>query len=246
MLELTSLCSVLALKLNADEKNELYNYMIDNSSDEILTNMEKLMYISNVIPKSSVIGKFSYELDGITKEVNLNKNQTFRLTLSKEKLQRIKFSNVVGDIAVSSSIMTSPAALIKDENKLVGINRSYSFNGVTKNSFKQSDTIKVTLEPIFKANTPFGYYQITDIIPAGARFTHTPSRNDYIEEAYPLGSQKVVFWINYDKNYKKQKNEISYYLQAVSEGTYTIDNAMMKHEKSDIAGFSSRETMEIK
>ena len=52
-IELTSLCSVLAIRINAPEKAGMFKYMQDNSTETILSNIEKLIYLINIAPDTN-------------------------------------------------------------------------------------------------------------------------------------------------------------------------------------------------
>ncbi|HHW49051.1 MAG TPA: hypothetical protein GXX14_10615, partial [Clostridiaceae bacterium] len=88
VMEATSLCSIIAIKLRTPEANGLFNYVKDNSTSELLLNLERLIFVTNHIPEISMTGKFSYEIDGEKKDVTLNKFEKFQLILTPEKLEK--------------------------------------------------------------------------------------------------------------------------------------------------------------
>ncbi len=244
-IELTSLCSVLAAHINAPEKEALFKYVQDNSTYTILTNLERLIYLSYITPDTKQNGSFTVDINGRRQDVILEKNEIFKLILTHEALKKIKFTNIQGDIAVTASYTGPVKDYIEDINSMVTLKRSYSIDGITKSSFSQSDVVKITLYPEFSENAPDGYYEITDILPSGMRYVSTA--NYFDERWYPLerSGQKVVFGFYYNKNIKHLLRSITYYARAVTPGWFTADYAFVKHSESDASGFADRVQIEI-
>ncbi|HOJ09209.1 MAG TPA: alpha-2-macroglobulin family protein [Clostridiales bacterium] len=245
-IELTSLCSVLGFKINAPEKAGLLKYVQDNSTKYILTNIENLICVAHMTPDTAQNGSFTVDVNGRKENITLDKNRVFRLVLTPEALQNIKFSNVVGDIAVTSSYTAPVKDFAKDANSQVKIKRSYSLDGIVQSSFNQSELVKITLEPEFLETAPDGYYEITDILPAGLRYVSATGHFD--QKWYPVerNGQKIVFGFYYNKNSKYRERSITYYARAVTPGRFTADHAFIKHSMSDISGFADKVQVEIK
>jgi uncharacterized protein YfaS (alpha-2-macroglobulin family) len=242
----TALCSLIALKTNQPEKVKFFNYIKSNSTSELLVNLERMIFVSNYIKGASLSNSFSYELDGVRKQVELQKGGSFRLDLTPEKLASLKFSNIQGKVQATVSYVAPVSKIRKTEGNVISIERSYSLNGGSASSISRSDTVKVTITPSFGATAPDGYYEITDILPAGLRF-------DRPEYTYGNGAwwwpdevsgQKVVFGLYYNKEDYKDTS-ITYYARAVSEGAYTADNAAIRHTDKDIYDFTQREQITI-
>jgi hypothetical protein len=236
------------MKINAPEKLSLYNYVKDNSKKDILTNLEELMMVSNSVPDALTEGRFTFELDGESKAVVLEKRRTYQLVQTREKLERIKFSGISGDIAVTS-VYTGPIKdLMEGPNNMVRLERSYSVNNVDKSIFDRSDLVKITIYPRFEENAPDGFYEITDVLPAGFRYVQGDPFDD--SKWYPdeVSGQKVIFGFYYGKNdpyYSKKERFITYYARAVSPGEFTADNAVIKHYDSDTTGFADKQQIKI-
>jgi hypothetical protein len=236
--EATALCSLIALRLDTPEKMKLFNYSGANSTSELLVNLERLAYVKNYSPSVSADGSFSYELDGVKKDIRLSKAGQYRLILTPAKLAAIKFYNINGNITVAAS-STAPVKdlLAKDGVSPVGLARSYAANGSAV-SFKRSDLVKITLDPVFGDAAVDGYYEITDILPAGLRYVSGRYYGDtcwYVDE---VSGQKVVFGYSYSK--LKPVKSITYYARAVSPGIFTADYALIKHSTSDLSGHADR------
>lgn len=241
-LDATSLCSVLAMKVDGIEKLDLFRYVIVNSPQELLTNLEMLMFVSNSLPKSTKTGRFSYEIEGVKKDVTLKNIEKHKIILTAEKAARVKFLDIQGDITAAENYVGSVMDLINNRDKLVRLVRTYSVNRQNKNVFKQSDLITITLEPGFGANAPDGWYEVTDILPSGLRFVSNPTQEQPGWYYYNSSGPKIVFELYNDKLGPKK---LVYYARAVSQGTFTADNAMIKHVDSNVSGFTQRTKITI-
>lgn len=241
MVDLTALLSVIAMKIDAPEKMKLFNYIRSNSTSELLTNLERLIYVSNSLPGTLMEGSFTYEVGGERKDVQLKGSQQVQLLLTSEKLANLTISNVKGDLTVSSAYVAPASDLLPGNHDLVGLERTYSAKGKDRDDFQRSDFIRVELKPVFNEAAPDGYYEITDVLPAGFRYVSgRPAEGDQ-ETWYPgeVSGQKLVFGYYYSKQYTR-KASIIYYARAVSPGTFTADNAAIKHGDSSVAGFTAR------
>ncbi len=237
-IQATALCSLIGMYINAPEKIKLFNYIKSNSTTELLVNLERLMFVTNYVSYSDSEAGFAYELDGTKKQIDLKNGSYYTLVLTPEKLSSIKFSDIKGKIVVSSSYVAPVSVLKASQDNLVSLSRSYSINGSITTSFNRSDTIRITLTPSFSENAPDGYYEITDILPAGLRhvYNHSDMRDAYPDE---VTGQKIVFGYYYSKKHYKGEN-IVYYARAASPGTFTADNAAIRHSDSDVTGFTGK------
>lgn len=244
-IDATALCSLIALKINAPEKIKLFNYMKSNSTSELLVNLERMIFVTNYIKDASLDSSFSYELDGSKKHVDLQKGSYYRLTLTPEKLAALMFTNVQGKVIVAASYVVPVSKHRLTGGSPVSVERTYSVGKGSTTSFNRSDTVKITLTPGFSENAPDGYYEITDILPAGFRFFSASSSYGntswYLDE---VTGQKVVFGYYYSKT-KGSKGSIDYYARAVTPGTYTADNAAIRHTGSDVTAFAGKAQVSI-
>lgn len=244
----TALCTLIALKINEPEKLKLFNYIKSNSTSELLVNLERMIFVSNYIKDASLDNSFSYELNGVKKQVELQKGGTFRLDLTPEMLASLKFSNIKGKIQAAVSYVEPTSRIRATEGNQVAILRTYSLSNEpgtkSRNSFNRSDVVKISITPTFGPTAPDGYYEITDILPAGFRFAryNTASEIWWPDE---VTGQKVVFGYYYNKKAAKNAT-ITYEAIAVTEGTFTADNAAIRHTDSAISGFTKKEQITIR
>ncbi|MGE5614601.1 MAG: alpha-2-macroglobulin family protein, partial [Bacillota bacterium] len=248
--EATALCSLIALRINAPEKIKLFNYIKSNSTSELLVNLERMVFVTNYIKEASLDSSFSYEINGDKKQVELKKGAYYRLDLTPDKLSALKFGNVRGKVAVAASYVAPIGEIRAAGDNLVSLERTYTIAGKSgpAASFNRSDTVKITLTPKFDETAPDGYYEITDILPAGFRFVRsdlTSGKDSNWRYPKEVTGQKVVFGYYYSKNNPYRKSSITYYAKAVSPGTYTADNAAIRHTDGKISGFAGKSRVTI-
>lgn len=242
ILEATSLLAVMSLRLDLNEKYSLLNYVTHNRTETILTYLEQIMFVKYDIPDIDQEVSFSYVIDGKETDIELKDNESYGIYLSQEQTEDIRFKNINGEVTVAVSYYGN----LKDSGisnaKNFELNRTYQSSGSSNNLIKQSDVIKVTLTPKFDESAPDGYYEITDVIPAGIRYIKGNNGNDI---SYPasIDGQRIVFGYYLDK--KNPMKPITYYARAVAPGKYIADNAVIIHYGSNSMSMSEQNTLNI-
>lgn len=237
-IEYTALMSILSLNLNQNEKNSLFSYCVDNSTKDILINLESLMYITRALPKVNTAVKFNINHNGKETLVDLSKNNTYSMFLSSDELSKLKFSNIVGDITVEVNSEVKIIDIMGNNENDIKLSRTYN-----KEKYKQSDLVKITITPSFTSESIEGYYEITDILPSGFRYIGGSGRDKNLSYPYLVSGQKLVFGYYY--NVKSRVKPIVYYARAVLPGNYIADNAVIKHVESNSLGFTERKEITI-
>jgi len=214
ILETTSLCSILAAKLDKAEKSGLYEYCTRNYAMDILLSTEKLMFISEEIGgKSTVPASFSYSFNGEEKNISLENGYSHCINLLSSQMKDFSITKVQGDISVVSIFKEN----VVDINKVdpdISITRSYLLTDGTpvySNEFKQGDLIRVRLDWSFGSQSFDGTYEITDYLPAGLQ--------PYNRYLYSDG-QKISFYA-YNSPYWNTNRHVEYLARVISPGTYT-------------------------
>ncbi len=244
-MEFTALCSLIAFKINAPERLSMVRYIDSSETTELLTNLEKLYVVQNSIPDCKQTGKFTYSLDGKSKEININKNEKFEMVLTPEKLQNIKFSTVQGDIYVTSTYTGPVTDLAAGGSNALKLTREYSVNKVATASFKQSDLIQVNLKFDFNTSAPDGFYEITDVLPSGLKYVSSTKFDPKTWYPSKTEGQKIVFYYYYSKKQTQSNRTITYYARAAMPGMFNSDSAVIKNYNSNLSGFAPRQTINI-
>ncbi len=247
-IDTTALCSLIGLKVNTPEKLKLFNYIKSNSTSELLVNMQRLIFLKYYIKEAGLDCSFNYELDSYKKQLDLKNGGYFRLTVTPEQLTALRFKNVRGKIVAASTYVAPASQIRPSEGSKVSISRIYSAVGINHSisDFDRSHTIRIRITPKFSETAPDGYYEITDMLPAGFRYiSGTPG--DQRTDWYPdeVSGQKVVFGYYYSKSGFKNRS-IEYYAKAVSPGTYTADNAAIRHVNSSLTGYTEKMMVRVK
>ncbi len=243
ILEATSLASILSTKIRMDDRYNLFRYVVQNHTKNILTNLEQLICIVNDVPDREQKVSFKYILNGTEKKVTLLNTETYELLLNTEDANDIKFKDIEGDIKIASSYMSPVKDVIESKDDNIALERKYLQIGNSTEDFEHSSLIKIVLTPEFSETAPDGYYEITDILPSGLRYVKNINTQGKIWYPNDRNGQKITFGYYYRKG--MPKDSIVYYSRAVSPGVYTSDYAIIKHYKSDTFGIAEQQTITI-
>jgi hypothetical protein len=105
--------------------------------------------------------------------------------------------------------------------------------------------VTVKLDIQFSEAAPEGYYEVTDILPAGLRYVSSyQSGADRWYFGDPQDGQRVKLGC-YHKG-KQGKETLEYAARVSSPGIYTADSTLVKHYESDARGYSKKSSVRIK
>jgi hypothetical protein len=230
ILECTALAAVLASKLDKPQKKGLYRYCMENSTKDILINVEKLLYITEELKKSKdEVVEFSYSYNGEKKTRTLKNGESYIITVPSKNLSQFKVESVKGSISLVSIFTSEISGLNKPDTSLT-VERQYSQKGNQTNSFKQGDIVKVEITWDIGNKAIDGQYEITDYLPSGLK----PIDNPYNAGINPADSntpfkridgQKVTFYVSKGWEVKKP---LVYYARIVNPGTYKAESTIIQ------------------
>jgi len=250
--EATSLCALLAQKVNGAESGKLFEYVCNMYSTDILTSAMRLACVKGNLKNLNMESSFVWELDGKKEKVDIKGRETYSMFLTPEKLKSIRFSDTKGKIVVST-IYTAPIGEISKTDDRITINRTYS-NGmnVTGTSFDSSEYVKISLSVVFDRTAPTGVYMVEDYLPASLRYVYSWREADAwvqqsVREWYPheISGQKVSFYI-YHNNKDKEAKVIQYYARVYNIGEFTADSAAVYNLESNIINYTQRDRITVK
>ncbi|MBP7176417.1 MAG: Ig-like domain-containing protein [Thermoclostridium sp.] len=251
--EATSLCALLAQKVNGAERDKLFEFVKNMYSTDILTGAIRLNYIKSNLKNLNLESSFTWELDGKKETVTIKGRDCYSMFLTAEKLQNIHFSDVKGKITVSTvySAPIGETAAIEDR---ISITRTYSDrNGNIQTAFDPSEYVKITLNIHFEPTAPTGHYMVEDYLPASLR--HVYSWNEAVQWGedkwgtwYPheVSGQKVSFCIYHRNDDKTPTQTISYYARVTNLGEFTADYAAVYNLDSNLVNYAPREQILVK
>ena len=239
-LECTSLVAVLAAKLDKPHKNDFYRYCEANQTTDILTCIERLLYMQEEITKlKAETASFEYTLNGKPYSKSLDYGGPYILEIASENMDKLKIESVNGDICVVSMFETPLVNPDKTDSN-ISVIRKYTVKNRPGASapytFKQNDIIKVEIDWNIGEKALDGSYVITDYLPSGLKPIENTynmglnSRDSFYEiSSCEMDKQKVTFYVgkNTDKKYT-----LTYYARVISPGTYTADSTIIQNTLS--------------
>lgn len=251
--EATSLCALLAQKVNGAERDKFFEYVRNMYTTDILTGAIRLASIKSNLKNLNLESSFTWELDGKKEAVTIKGRDTYSMFLTAEKLQNIRFSNVKGKITVST-VYSAPLGEIAAIDNRISISRTYSDrNGNEKTSFNGSEYVKVTLVIKFEPTAPTGRYMVEDYLPASLRYVYSWNEADaWVDETwdawYPheISGQKVSFGIYHRNNSKTPMKTITYFARVNNYGEFTADNAAVYNLESNVINYAPRVRISVK
>lgn len=247
----TTLMAILAGGLDDEYRDKLWQYASEHNGNEILTNMEELMYISQTMPnlKPGDAG-FTFKTNEKGADVTLSKGSVYRIYLSPAELNVISFSNIKGNVGVTS-IYDMPSSG-RRTSKYVSASREYQVNGNKTDQFKENDLIEVVLMPQISKDAPAEDYQLTDILPSGLKAVTNPysrekSYDSCIRYPFEIDGQKVKFYLGKSWLYSGTcSNVYKYYARVISLGQYDAEPAMVESMRvSGIKNYSNEGKINI-
>ncbi len=244
ILRWTSLTAMLAVNVEAADKMAYFKYIEQVTSDEILVNLERLILVKQGLPEAfnNKTSRFLMELEGKKETVKVEGIKPYTVMVSPDKLKALKFSNIKGDIALSVSYESTQEPS-QYKNSIATVTRTYNGSGGFPVTLDRTDVVLVELLIDFSEAAPEGYYEITDVLPAGLRYINP---YQYSEDIYfgESDGQRVKLGCYY--NGTKDVETIRYRVRVVAPGEYTADHALIKHSESDARGYSQKTSIMIK
>lgn len=249
----TALAAILAVGLDDNRAEKMWQYAVKNQPQESLSSLERLLYLSNALPNTPAgDAKFSLVIDGQEIIQDLKRNEKYLFSVSPEQLKNLNIKVLSGNILAVSDYEV-PANLNK-QSKLVAISKSYFNNNKKTSEFKEGDIVEIRIKPEIKDSAIDGLYEVTDILPSGLKLiTNVYSRNlsssCNVWYPYEVSGQKVKFII--DKNWNKsggcQREEIRYFARVSQPGRYVVEPAMIQSVESvELKSFSGGGQINIK
>jgi len=224
----TALVSMLASDLEAKEKEELIGYTLHSAPKDLLLNLEKLAFTETELPKlEDQPAKFSYQIGGESKEVSLQKGETFKLQVSPQELAQIKFEVSQGSVGLTSqyNVPATTADLTTDPS--LSLSRKYTVSGRNTTDFSATDLVRVELSYGFGASSLDGLYRINDFLPSGLRVINQPYgwniQDENISYPYKIENQEVSF-----ARTKPYTKTIYYYARVLNKGEYVAEPAFIQ------------------
>jgi hypothetical protein len=241
--KLTALAGMLAAQLNyPTDRDQIVEYLNSHEPKKDTAALEEAFIIKSALsyaPKEN--GKFSYKTSQRSGTVELKNGNRFNLELLSNELSSLEFSGVSGDLQLLTWY-EGPADSSTQPTLNIPIQRTYSVNGKTTNTFKDGDLVKVSIS--VQPKTAVGIskvFTLTDITPAGLmpitptyyfdiRNTYIPGNEDSCNPLfnYPdiVDGRKIKFTIGTSVSPKcpaASAMRVVYFARVVGVGAFHAD-----------------------
>lgn len=170
-IKLTSLGGLLATQLRlGDDAKQIWNFLGKNFPVKDNNYLEKDLIIKEGLGgvDKNYTASFDYTLNGQNKHVDLKNSEGFALTVLPDDLGKIRFSNVRGNISVTSTSVQQ-AAYADLNSKTAAITRTYLVGGQKTNQFHEGDLIEVQLRLDDNSALKNNDYAVIDHLPSGLK-----------------------------------------------------------------------------
>lgn len=229
ILEATTQMALLASRLDRMEKNKLYQYLLENTGNDILNSVEQIQMLkSNLKYMKADPVSFSYELNGEKARKTLKDKELFKLTLLPEDLKKIKITAVEGKVGVMSKFDQPIKAGEHGDGEALEISRSYLIKDLKATTMNRTDLVQVVINYNIGDKAPSGLYEIIDVLPAGLTHISRPydyryNRNTRWDYPVEVNGQKLVFQLS------KGQNKITYLARVISPGEFNCEAPILSN-----------------
>jgi hypothetical protein len=251
ILNATSLGAVLGAMLGDDLAPALFQYTLDNANPETLNVLEQAKFLDEALPRlASAPARFTYTLDGVSREATVGGPEAISLLLTGEQLADLAIDVAEGrlGVGVAARLPFDPAAI--DADPEVTVSRSFTGGdqaAVTDGSatasapgetveVAESDLMRVTLDYTLGPAAVDGCYQVSDLLPSGLKAVTQPYQHGitFVEEGteadYPIAvdGQRVSFCV--DKTRKGKP--LNYYARVSGKGDFVAEPALIQAQQA--------------
>ena len=229
ILEATSLAAILGAGLGDTHAPRLFDYTTQNSTTDILVELEQISYLVKALPRlSSAPVRFAYTVDGERTAVALQDGESRTVQLTPDQLADLRLEPIQGAVGVATfyTAPVDPASVEVDPD--VTVRRSY---GTDPAALREGELVQVFLSAEFGAQALDGCYQLTDLLPSGLRPVTRPyswGLPPGVNYPYRIDGQRVSFCMSVDPS----NQGASYWARVVSTGEYTAEPALIQSMQS--------------
>ncbi|MBL8030567.1 MAG: Ig-like domain-containing protein [Candidatus Doudnabacteria bacterium] len=257
--KLTALFGVAASAISENsDVSQVWKFLQSHYPSEDLDVLERLMIIKDQLAMANQApASFTYELSGKKAEVVLEKGRSQTILFSKADLEKIRFSNVKGDVTalVVLERYKSPESMTK--NPQLSIRREFLVNGKQATSFKEGETVLVRLVYALDKKSIDGAYQIVDFLPSGLRpisslwqrgLSQDYSQCSYRAQPMSVEGNRVYFMAYHGTNFSSicTNFTIEYYARAAASGEFNVNPPLFQSLVNyDSLNIGERQTVKI-
>lgn len=222
--EKTKLALITASILNLREAEYFARYLI--SKDPVYDSyaLELVIYLRNYVPDIEGEAVFTYNLDGKTETVTLDRHRGYTLRFGEEQFRNADFKVISGAVYTVASY----EARISEMSNEPTINVTKTLSGDFTPGGKV--TVRITAST-HDGRTPT-YFTIEDVIPSCGRYLE-----DWQDNCYNRSGQRVSLWTD-------KFGRASYSFRIATSGDYVVEGAAALQDGE--WGISDRSTITVK
>lgn len=258
---LTSLALIASSRLSKTDAERMASFLMKNSTKAEPCALGLASYVKYYTPSSDITETgVSYTLGGEKKDAELKPGSLFTLTLTKFELAGLE----IIDIGDNTGIRASYKGTAKEA--LSGAEISDRVKITKKITEYEKGMYLVTLDISGRSTHVYEAFDITDVIPAGARYfsmysggyTSGSGKLNAYAYIYNSSNQNMKGYVSVYNNYYETKNiykytcpeygfniSVSYVIRGAVEGEFICENAMIENAGTGVFGLSERYTVNI-
>ncbi len=250
IIEATAQAAAEAASLADPRAAELDAYLQTNWADDAMTDLERIAYLSRVVPVT--LGRdvtVGYTLGGAEQTVALKDGWVKPITLTADEAKSFRVTKVDGPAV---AVFFRQVASLPTQNKDMSLVRKYSrLDGSAATSFNENDAVMVSLQPQWTDASPSGCYTLRDNLPAGLAplvdITYQPMDIQWYPSS--IDGNTVSFVVcKPDKAEDVAKfKPVTYTARVVDRGSYTAEQAILQSDDApSVAALSQSQSVSIK
>ncbi len=224
--EMTAAALAAASLLKLKEADMFARWLFNENPRYDSFSLELVVYLENYVPKTDGDAEFTYNLNGETKTVKIDKHHPTIMSFGEEQFQNAAFKVTSGEVYTEVNYIGKPDE--QDTEPSVTVTKT------VVGGAKPGDLVVVS---IMVNSDVKGFFRIDDVIPSCGRYTADSGFE--VEGAAEVNGQKVTLYIN-----TKIKNIISYAFRVTTSGDYVLESAVAQGENG--WGKSERDAFTIR
>jgi len=251
--ELTALGAAIAGALQTPEAKGLWSSVTRfGSSNEILLDLDELMYVQESVPHiSPTTAHVVYTANGSKNTVSFEHSPIHSFEVLADDTDKVDFKKVEGDVSITTTYDAPITQSDITPDADIAIERSYYVNGQKTNTFNENDLIEVWLTPTLSSQALSGSYQVTDILPSGL----LPATKVYQGYSYgkcrfypyDIEGQKVKYIIHSNFQSNSCGKTIKYFARVRTKGSYKAEPTLLQSLRNPtFLNYSEASRVEIK
>ena len=228
--------TMLALKLNRQEREQLYKQYLSLNRETEYSNFVRLFRIQNEVQNNVEDAYVILEVNGEEKKIDIKGIgiKIFAFTYKDKVVVKEMSDNLLSRFKRTEKITSENAPQINT------LSKTYTVNGVKTNAFEVGDIVNVTIRldynELAKENIPY-LYTVEDVMPNCFKYSY---QEDYeykhlkVNSPYKKDGQKLYFYVH---KCNEGEQYISYSAIVTAKGEFVSDGVILKNTENKIIDY---------